>query len=169
MTYNLTDIDVYHGYHGGVFRLQRGGNTYVDGVVEGKQINLVKVSGGLTVRNVLDNNDINITAVCVNISRDGDNDINIDWTIRPVFWHFLLKDRMLRHTNTDTAARTLMRVCYKSYKIGIPCDCSGLIPYDGVLYKSHKKKIDAMGAWVSGPTSPIKHLELKVMSMLFCR
>ena len=142
--------------------MQRGGNTYIDGVVKDKLINFVKVSGGLTVSNILKNNDINITSVCVNIFRGDDNEIRIQWNISPVFWYFLMQDRVLRFTNTDTPTRTLMRLAYKAYKIGIPCDCRGLIPYDGKLYKSHKHKFDTMGAWASGPTSPLKHLELKV-------
>ena len=113
------DVDV------GDFKLSRGGNSYVDGVVEGFQINLVHLSGGLSVENLMRNNDINATSVCVLISLV-DGEVQIHWNIPPVFWHFFLKERILHPVNMESPARTMMRIAYKSYKLGIACDCTGL-------------------------------------------
>ena len=66
--------------------------------------------------------------------------------------------------NKDTPARTMMRIAYKSYKLGLSCNTVGLDPLNGVLFKSHQKKYETMGEWVSRESSPIKNLQLKVVN-----
>ena len=78
------DIDAYYGVEVGDFRLTPGGNSYVDGVVEGFQVNLVQLSGGLSVSKLMKNNDINVTSVCILVSLVN-GEVEITWTIPPVF------------------------------------------------------------------------------------
>ena len=156
------DIDVYYGVDVGDFRLTPGGNSYVNGVVEDFQINLVQLSGGLSVSNLMKNNDINVTSVCILVSLVN-GEVQINWTIPPVFWHFVLKERILRPINMETPARTLIRIAYKSYKLGISSDCTGLDPMSGLLFKSHHKKFEDMGVWASSEASPLKNLKLKTV------
>ena len=157
------DIDVYHGAEVGDFGLVPGGNSYIDGP-GGLKVNLVKLSGGCSVESLLANNDVNITSVSIQVSTDPLNgNLQTHWTIPPVFWHFLLKERIIHPVNKDTPARTMMRIAYKSYKLGLPCNTDGLDPLNGVLFKSHQKKYVTMGEWVSRESSPINKFRLKVV------
>ena len=146
----------------GDFRLTPGGNSYVDGVVEGFQVNLVQLSGGLSVSKLMANNDINVTSVCILVCLVN-GEVQISWTIPGVFWHFVPKERILRPLNMATPARTLMRIAYKSFKLGIPSDCEGLDPTDGLLFKSHHKKFEEMGVWASCQASPLQNFKLKTV------
>ena len=46
---------------------------------------------------------------------------------------------------------------------GLPCNTTGLDPLNGILFKSHQKKYESMGEWVSRESSPINNLRLKVV------
>ena len=78
------------------------------------------------------------------------------------FWRFLLDERILQAWRTDSPARTLVRLAYKSYQMGLPFSMSDLSLCDGKLFSSHMKKVEEMkNDWGLYPFSDYK---LKVVS-----
>ena len=61
------DIDVYEGSSSGGFALLPGGNKYVEDGRLPHKINFVRLTGGLTLDNIISNNDIDINATSVAI------------------------------------------------------------------------------------------------------
>ena len=100
----------------------------------------------VSISNLMRNNDINVTSVCVLVSLIN-GDVQIQWTVPPVFWYFLLTKRILHPVNMESPAHTMMRIAYKSHKLNIDCDCTGLDPFSDVLFKSHHKKFQEMVVW----------------------
>lgn len=149
------DIDVYHGQYGDgplvISKLDGAiSRVDVDGIDE--EVNTVrclKFSGSA----FLDNNDINATAVCIEATQDG-----FKFKVHPTYWEFLLSypDRILKPSRTGVRAKTLVRLAFKSYELGIPFDDkdpSG-VPIDAQsepIYKSHVDKINKMKDWKDSP------------------
>jgi hypothetical protein len=48
-------------------------------------------------------------------------------------------------------ARSLVRIAYKAFEIGLPFDDSSIDPGSEVLYRSHTAKVDEMKDWADSP------------------
>ena len=71
-------------------------------------------------------------------------------------------EHVLRSWNTDSPARTLVRMAYKSYQMGLSFIQDPLSILDGELFESHKKKHEEMLAkWEE---YPFKHYRLLIKS-----
>lgn len=127
------DIDVYHGnFDHGVIRRKDCVWTTLDGVE--KEVNLISCSN-LNVKFMLENCDINVVAVFVEVAVTAKKVSSVNWTVGAF-------DQTLRSWQTDSQARTLVRLAYKSYQMGFPFDEGHLSPLEGELFASHKKKIE---------------------------
>ena len=93
---------------------------------------------------LLANCDINAVAVLVKVEVSSNKVLNTKWIVGAQFWEFLLRSRTLRSWRTDSPARTLVRLAYKSYQMGIAFSQESLCLMDGELFISHKKKVEEM-------------------------
>ena len=84
---------------------------------------------------MLENCDINVVAVFVEVAVTAKKVSSVNWTVGAF-------DQTLRSWQTDSQARTLVRLAYKSYQMGFPFDEGHLSPLEGELFASHKKKIE---------------------------
>jgi hypothetical protein len=124
----------------------------------------------LSVEGFLENNDINATAACINVTRmdassDDDSDngsdalIDFDFHFAPEFWHFFLSsatERKLCAISLAAGSRSLVRLAFKSFEMGIPfsskrLDGTAIDPSADPLFASHKEKIKAMQQWQDSP------------------
>ena len=85
---------------------------------------------------------------------EADNVLSAEWFVASQFWDFLLRDQTLQSWRTDSPARTLVRLAYKSFQMGLPFSLSSLSIVDGELFSSHKKKVEEMQEnWEAYPFS----------------
>ena len=103
----------------------------------------------------MQNCDINAVAVLVHVKVANKLVISVEWIIGAQFQDFLLLKHVLRSWKTESPARTLVRMTYKSYQMGLPFDPFVQDPLsilDGELFESHKKKHEEMLAkWEEYP------------------
>ena len=92
----------------------------------------------------MENCDINAVAVFVTVNVVNKKVFSAEWKIGAQFWNFLLFDHELRSWKTDSPARTLVRLAYKSFEMGFPFREDPLSLLDGEVFVSHKKKHDKM-------------------------
>lgn len=111
----------------------------------------------------LNNNDINATAVCIEFT--GDDGVSPVVKVHPLFWEFVLSgsERVLKASKADVEAKTLVRLAFKSFELGIPFDNKDptgktIEAHVGVLYKSHVSKIEKMKEW---PDSPFRSMKVE--------
>ena len=90
------------------------------------------------------NCDINVVAVFVDVKVHNQQVSNTEWVIGAQFWDFLFSEHILRSWQTDSPARTLVRLAFKSYQMGLPFSQGSLNLLDGELFVSHKKKVEEM-------------------------
>ena len=155
------DFDIYVGGEwGDDFEMskEKGACTYpeVKGF-EKDEVNIVKCIR-LSSEGFLQNNDINATAVCIEVE---DDDINyISLHVSPHFWEFFFsseKERVLKATRTGLGMRTFIRLAYKSYEMKIPfleVDTDGVNLWDmnETIFSSHTKKVEEMNKeWELSP------------------
>ena len=94
----------------------------------------------------------------------------MQWLIAPQYWHFLLVDSTLRSWGTDSPARTLVRLAYKSYQMGLPFSKSSLSLSSGELFISHFKKVEEMeNDWADYPFADFKLKVKTKKSYVFAR
>ena len=151
------DIDVYYGNFGpkdcDIIRTDCKW-TQIPGIET--EVNLI-LCENLNAKNLTENFDINAVAVCICVSVANDKASTVEWLITPEFWHFVLEDKTLRSWRTDSPARTLVRLAYKSYQMGLSFSMSSLSLSDGELFTSHKRKVEEMErAWVEYPFADYK-------------
>ena len=90
------------------------------------------------------NCDINVVAVFVLVKVLNKKVLSAKWFVGAQFWDFLFRDRILRSWHTASPTRTLVRLAFKSYQLGLPFSESALSLLDGEVFTSHKKKHDEM-------------------------
>ena len=118
----------------------------------------------------MENFDINAIGVCVYIHVADKNVTSVEWTVTNAFWHFMFADPTLRCHQTDSPSRTLVRLAYKSYQLGLPFSMSSLSITDGVLYSSHRKKVEEMEQkWSDYPFSDYKLKKKTTKSFIFTK
>ena len=149
------DIDIYYGtFDAG--KVDRIDCTYAQIQGIDKEVNLLKCSN-LNLESMMSNCDINAVAICVMVVVEKSVVTATDWIVSPEFWHFWLISRTLQSWRTDSPARTLVRLAYKSYQMKLPFSFSSLSLLDGVLFTSHQKKILEMKAkWPEYPFCDFK-------------
>jgi hypothetical protein len=111
----------------------------------------------LSGQGFLNNNDINATAVCIEVSQI--EPLVVEVKVHWPFWEFVLLDseRVLKKpSKTDVKARTLVHLAFKSFKLDIPFDIrdpsgKAIDALSEVLYKSHIDKIEKMKDWILSP------------------
>ena len=154
------DIDVYHGkFADGM--IQRMGCSWkkLQGIE--KDINFVSCVN-LNIAALKDNCDINAVAVFVHVKVNEKKVSSVKWDVAPQFWHFLFFEHILKSYQTDSPARTLVRLAYKSFQMGLPFDQGTLSPMDGDLFSSHKRKFEEMEE--SWDKFPLKRYRIKEKS-----
>jgi hypothetical protein len=153
------DLDVYHGqFDDGPLDLSRSegaiARVEVDGIDdEVNTIQCVNFSG----EGFLNNNDINATAICIEISSGDSSSIVVK--AYPSFWEFILSgndDRVLKASKAEVKAKTLVHLSFKSFELGIPFDDKDptgmtIDPHSELLFKSHIAKIEKMMRWSKSP------------------
>jgi len=104
----------------------------------------------------LNNNDINATAVCIEVT-SGET-VSAVFKAHRSFWDFVLSgtERQLKAVKAGVDVKTFVRLAFKSFELGIQFsekDPSGkaIDLYSEVLYKSHVEKIEKMSKWDSSP------------------
>ena len=113
LTYN--DIDVYKGNFGqGQF--ERKDCTYAKLNGLDVEIHIIKCMN-LNLEAIIENCDINAVSVFVNVGVEKKRVVSTDVVARAEFWDFLVFDHTLRSWSTDSPARTLVRLAYKSYQM----------------------------------------------------
>jgi hypothetical protein len=148
------DIDVYQGLPG-----NGECEIIIEGITKGRiedvdlEVNIVPVKN-FNAQSLLENNDINATAVAINVHEFVPGQ-PAKFTVGASahFWEFILSEsHVLKAVNPERAkARSLVRMAYKSFEMGLPFDDSGIDPGSEVLYKSHQDKFHAMKDWAGSP------------------
>ena len=153
----FNDIDVYFGeFHEGTIERLECTWTTLDGI--DKEVNKIYCRN-VNVDSLMANCDINAVAVFVIVKVVAKKVFSAEWVVGPQFWDFLLFDRVLRSQQTDSPARTLIRLTFKSYQMGLPFSEEPLSLLDGEVFSSHKKKHEEMlSKWKD---YPFKHYGLK--------
>jgi len=122
----------------------------------------------LSWRTLLDNNDVDATAVAIEAHRDwGTGDIHMEFHVSPAFWGFLLSstsddDFTIRPSNPSKAynVQTIVRIAYKAWQMGLRFDAGTIDPTVGEISLSNLEKIKAMEHW---PSNPFRNLELRAV------
>jgi hypothetical protein len=125
------------------------------------EVNTVPVKN-FNAQSLLLNNDINATAVAINVY-DVSPGHPVKFTVEASahFWEFILREgHILKAVNPSRAkARSLVRMAYKAFEMGLTFDDHGIDPGSEVLYRSHKDKVDEMKDWADSPFANMR-LEL---------
>eukprot|EP00956_Cyclotella_meneghiniana_P020813 scaffold37180_cov23-Cyclotella_meneghiniana.AAC.3 len=153
------DIDVYHGRY-----TDEGATFLVDFLDIQKypvgdlfwELNTVKCQRWNAV-GFLENNDINITASCLEVDLSRDQSVRIHAS--PRFWKFLFSSNSERSIElvdtydcTRYSATTCVRMAYKHFEMQMfKLDMAELDPTEGTLASSQKAKLDKMKAWENNP------------------
>jgi hypothetical protein len=100
-------------------------------------------------QSLLVSNDINATAVASNVY-EVSQPVKFTVEVSAYFWEFILSERhALKAVNPSRAkARSLVRMAYKAFEMGLPFDDYGIDPGSEVLYRSHKEKVKD---WANSP------------------
>ena len=162
------DIDVYYGRFGeGETNRLDCSYTNINGLAE--EVNLISCSN-LNSAWLLESSDINAVAVCVHVHVESNKVQLSEWIISPEFWHFLIVDTTLRSWRTDSPARTLVRLAFKSYQMKLPFSSSSLSLLDGIVFASQLKKVKEMEVkWNDYPFSDYKLKQKSRKSFCFIR
>ena len=140
LTYN--DIDVYTGTFGkGHFERKECTYAKLNGL--DVEINIINCTN-LNLEAIIENCDINAVSVFVNVGVEKKRVVSTEVVTSPEFWDFLVFDHTLRSWSTDSPARTLVRLAYKSYQMELPYAEGTLSLLDGEVFASHKKKVEEM-------------------------
>ena len=152
------DIDVY--YPVGSNSSQKGDELKIDFTkleyiaLDGQEVNKIPVLQGYSVEELLLNNDINATAIGLDISvilggeADTDKVDSDDILIAPHygkhFWEFAYSDsHSLKPTKANAGAKTFVRLQYKSCQMELPVSgTEHMDVFSEILSKSHKEKFD---------------------------
>lgn len=78
---------------------------------------------------------------------------------------------MLRAVSAGAGSRSLVRLAFKSFEMGIPfmkinLEGVDLDPFGEVLFKSHKEKIEQMKDWAQSPFKGMEIVQKKVRMFL---
>jgi len=136
---------------------EKGSVAYhqVEGVEE--EVNTIQCNS-ISAEGFLANNDINATAICVEVL--GLDQTNIQVHSSPAFWDFFFAKgnrRVLQACRPDVDLRTLVRLAYKSYQMGISFNEEApggrsILDLQDTIYHSHKEKIELLNKeWVHSP------------------
>ena len=124
----------------------------------------------LNTSSLINNFDINAVAVCVHVKVRNKKVTSVNWIVTPEFWHFVFADQTLRLWRTDSPSRTLVRLAFKSYQMGLDFSWSDLSLTDGELFSSHRKKVEVMEKqWDAYPFSDYKLKRKSKKSFVFTR
>jgi hypothetical protein len=148
------DIDVYQGFLGnGECEIVYQGITKARVEDVNFEVNIVPVKN-FNAQSLLASNDINATAVAINVyETEPGQPVKFTVEASAHFWEFILSERhVLKAVNPSRAkARSLVRMAYKAFEMGLPFDDSSIDPGSEVLYRSHKEKVDEMKDWADSP------------------
>lgn len=139
------DIDVHHGKSGdGPLELvpHKNKKHTVEGI--GIEVNTVEVTG-FDCKRLLANNDVNATAVAVDVfGVGGDGELDLTVHVHPAFWRFILMEQpTLEATDPDAAkARTLARLAFKAMQMKLPFNTGGIKADSETIFRSHKEKVE---------------------------
>ena len=148
----FNDIDIYHGNFGDG-ELKRTDCTQSMIKKIKTEVNLIQCEN-LNIPYLINNVDINAVAVCVLVQVLESKVISSQQTVAPEFQHFLLEDNTIQSWRTDSPARTLVRMAFKSFEMELPFSMSSLSITDGLLFTSHKRKVEKMKReWSAYPFS----------------
>jgi hypothetical protein len=103
---------------------------------------------------LLADNDLNATAVVINVyAVEPGQPTKFTVEVSPYFWEFLLSEHhTLKAVNPQqTRARSLVRMAFKAFEMGLPFHDHGIDPGSELLFRSHKEKIEQMAAWDANP------------------
>ena len=165
-TLKYNDIDIYYGSFGdGNFKRTGCKQTSIDNVLA--EVNLISCIN-LNTSCLVANFDINAVAVCVHVQVRNEKVSSAEWVVKPEFQHFVFKDNTLRSWQTDSPSRTLVRLAWKSYQMGLEFSMSCLSLEDGELFTSHRKKVEEMEKqWGAYPFSGYKLTRKSKSSFVF--
>ena len=157
------DIDIFYGD----FSNDESKHLYVDkrcikkqnieGI--GKELNTIECKN-LSPRTFLENNDVNITASCIDIDFASGSMVGSIHAL-PCFWMFLFQDNSERMIwpanmiNTDEyGANTCVRIAYKAFQmehLDITFSLGDIDITKGTIAASGKEKVDEMKSWSESP------------------
>jgi hypothetical protein len=141
------DIDVYVGPTGdGELRLRTDTDFSTHKKIDGieREVNVINC------RTLSSDNDINATSACIEV------------TSSDSVWEFLLQTNCaLKATRTGVGARTLVRLAYKSFKMGIPFEATDpagqqIMAESEPVFNSHSEKVKEMEGWDLSPFTFMK-------------
>ena len=119
-------------------------------------LNTVKCSN-LSPHSLLANNDLNITATCLDVDFSRDNQ-PFKIYASDCFWSFLFQkgeEREIRTVNTFNVdcyeATTCVRLAYKAFDLGLKYSLGKLDPTVGTIALSNKVKFDKIKDWHGSP------------------
>ena len=143
------DVDVYVGNQGCAYKRLDGLDI---------DINIIECLN-LSHLSLLHGNDINITDVAICVKKD-DGNINIDLAVGGSFWKVLLERKEMRRLGPSSGshleAKSFVRLAYKSFQMKIPVDWEAITCEEGLLAKSHVRKIEEMKTWSESPLKKYK-------------
>ena len=139
------DIDLYRGMWGEeqlTIHFKEMKYHKVAGV--GLDVNTIPCSG-LSTTSLLQNNDVNETAVCFEVMSTGTN-LDISVICAPAYWQFLLTEKhVVRPVLTsDFGAKIFFLIAYKLYQMDLPFYMCGVKTYTGKIATSHNYKLEGV-------------------------
>ena len=84
----------------------------------------------------------NFVCLCFKVLNEGVS--SLEWLVSPQYWHFILSDSTVHSRGTDSQARTLVRLAYKSYQMCLPFLKTSLSLFSVEVFASHKRKVNEM-------------------------
>jgi hypothetical protein len=152
------DIDVYVGVKDNVvgrpLKIHHRKTAYHSTKTTGIKEDVNTVEGeNLCWQNLLENNDINATAIAINVVSHPNGSSTIDVHVSPHFWGFFFDEKkVLKAVAPDRCrTKTLVRLAYKSFQMELPFEDGDIDPTSEVIAMSHRKKIEEMGEWTNNP------------------
>jgi len=105
------------------------------------------------VKALLSNNDINATAVAIEVTQKPLQPLKVQFHVSPAFWEFYFSPtHTLELTKPESAkAKSLVRIAYKAFQMGLPFLTGGVDPTSELLVNSHFDKIQEMKEWEKSP------------------
>jgi hypothetical protein len=148
------DIDCFFGGPGnGPFAME--GMPQKE-LINGNEVNWVKVHHFILAAGLLSNNDINATAFAIGVS-EVNGMLSFEFEVSPHFWHsFFSQEHILsavrpRHTKTRMLVQLL---AFKSPEMHLPFDDCAIDSRSEKLPRSQKEKVDHLNRdWTGNPLS----------------
>jgi hypothetical protein len=125
------DIDVYTGTPGKKTQVAIDYHSIqylsINGISQ--EVNTVSVVQNFGWKSLLDNNDINATAVAIEVQRDNHGVLLVEFHVSLHFWGFLFGGRVLKAVNPASAqTKTLVRLAYKAFPMNLEFDGANIDP-----------------------------------------